>query len=156
MEVALPHDIGPLAVDHTGFTVSSLDEAVRFWTEAIGFELVGKGELAGDFPGTVTGVPTPVLKAAIVKAPNGYLVELLEFASNKSEGRVPGSAGSTGATHFAITVNDIQDALQRIEAEGWKAKEMPSMIPCGGYKGRMVVYVSGPDGIIIELMQNPV
>ena len=28
------------------------------------------------------------------------------------------------------------------------------MIPSGGYKGRTVVYVSGPDGIIIELMQN--
>lgn len=151
----MPNDIGPLAVDHTGFTVSSLDEAVRFWTEAIGFELVGKGELAGDFPGTVTGVPTPVLKAAIVKAPNGYLVELLEFASDKSEGRVPGSAGAIGATHFAITVSDIQHALKRLEAEGWKAKGTPSRIPSGGYKGRTVVYVSGPDGIIIELMQNP-
>ena len=151
----MPNNIGPIAVDHTGFTVSSLDEAVRFWTEAIGFELVGKGELAGAFPGTVTGVPTPVLKAAIVKAPNGYLVELLEFASDKNEGRVPGSAGAIGATHFAITVSDIQHALKRVEAEGWKANGTPAMIPSGGYKGRTVVYVSGPDGIIIELMQNP-
>ena len=51
--------VRPLAVDHTGFTVSSLDEAVRSSTGAIGFELVGKGELAGGFPGIVTGVPVP-------------------------------------------------------------------------------------------------
>ena len=151
----MPNDIGLLTVDHTGFTVSSLDEAVRLWTEALGFEFVGKGELAGDFAKTVTGVPTLVLKVAKVKAPDGYIVELLEFKSDKAEGRVPGSAGAISATHFAITVSDIQHALTRIEAAGWKAKGTPSIIPSGGYKGRTAVYVSGPDGIIVELMQTP-
>ena len=56
------------------------------------------------------------------QSPNGYLLELLEFATDKDEGRVPGSAGAIGATHFAITISDIQHALERIEAEGWKAK----------------------------------
>ena len=46
----------------------------------------------------------------MIAAPNGYLVELLEFASEKDEGRVSGSAGAIGAIHFAITVNDIQHA----------------------------------------------
>ena len=55
---------------------------------------------------------------ALIAAPNGYLVELLEFASEKDEGRVSGSAGAIGAIHFAITVNEIQHALRRIEAEG--------------------------------------
>ena len=151
----MPNDIGPIAVDHMGFTVSSLDEAVRFWTEAVGFELIGKGEFPGDFAETITGVPTPVLKAAKVKAPNGFIVELLKFESDRDEGRVPGSAAAIGASHFAITVSDIKHAIERIEAEGWKASGTPAVIPSGGSKGRTVVYISGPDGIILELVQVP-
>ena len=34
-----------IAVDHTGFAVSSLDEAVRFWTGALGFTLERQSEM---------------------------------------------------------------------------------------------------------------
>jgi len=34
-----------IAVDHTGFAVSSLDETVRFWTEALGFTLERESEM---------------------------------------------------------------------------------------------------------------
>lgn len=36
-----------IAADHTGFVVSSLDEAVRFWTEALGFTLERQSEMGG-------------------------------------------------------------------------------------------------------------
>lgn len=38
-----------------GFSVSSLDEAIAFWTAAMGFELVRTGEMGGDFLREVTG-----------------------------------------------------------------------------------------------------
>lgn len=38
-----------ITVDHTGFAVSSLDEAIRFWTGALGFTLEQQSEMGGDF-----------------------------------------------------------------------------------------------------------
>ena len=144
-----------VAVDHTGFAVSSLDEAVRFWTEALGFTLERQSEMGGDFLHQVTGVDDPSVRTAIVEAPDGYVVELLQYSKGRQNGAVPSSAGSIGAAHLALTVKDIHAAIVRVETAGWKAKGSPLPIPGGPRKGTLVAYVSGPDHITIEFMQPP-
>ena len=144
-----------IAVDHTGFAVSSLDEAVRFWTRALGFTLERQSEMGGDFLHQVTGIDDPSVKTAIVRAPDGYVVELLQYSRGHENGAVPSSAGSIGAAHLALTVKDIYAAIARVEAAGWKAKGSPLPIAGGPRKGTLVAYVSGPDHITIELMQSP-
>lgn len=143
------------AVDHTGFAVSSLNAAIQFWTEALGFTLERQSEMGGDFLHQVTGVVDPSVRTAIVKAPDGYVVELLEYSTGLQNGTVPDSAGSIGAAHLALTVKDIHAAIARVEAAGWKAKGSPLPIPGGPRKGTSVVYVSGPDHVTIEFMQPP-
>lgn len=143
------------AVDHTGFAVSSLDEAVRFWTEALGFTLERQSEMGGDFLHQVTGVNDPNVKTVIVRAPDGYVVELLQYSKGRRNGAVPNSAGAIGAAHLALAVNDIHAAIARVEAAGWKAKGSPLPIAGGPRIGTLVAYVSGPDHITIELMQPP-
>ncbi|WP_019515650.1 VOC family protein [Sphingomonas sp. Mn802worker] len=144
-----------LAVDHTGFAVSSLDEAVRFWTEALGFTLERRSEMGGDFLQQVTGVDDPSVKTAIVRASDGYVVELLQYSQGHQNGIVPDSAGSIGAGHLALAVQDIHATIARVEVAGWKAKGSPLPIQGGPRKGTLVAYVSGPDHITIELMQPP-
>ena len=142
-------------VDHTGFAVSSLDEAVRFWTEALGFRLERQSEMGGDFLHQVTGVNDPSVKTAIVTAPDGYVIELLQYSKGIKNGAVPNSAGAIGAAHLALTVKDIHAAIARTEAAGWKPKGSPQPISGGPRKGTLVAYVSGPDHITIEFMQPP-
>lgn len=142
-----------IAMDHTGFAVSSLDEAVRSWTGALDFTLKRQSEMGGDFLQQVTGVDDPKAKTAIVKAPDGYVVELLEYSNGLKNGTVPDSSGSIGAAHLALTVKDIHAAIARVEAAGWKTKGNPLPIPGGPRTGTLVAYVSGPDHITIEFMQ---
>lgn len=144
-----------IAVDHTGFAVSSLDEAVRFWTEALGFKLERRSEMGGDFLHQVTGVDDPSVKTAIVRAPDGFVIELLQYSKGRQNGAVPNGAGVIGAAHLALAVNDIHAAIARVEAAGWKAKGSPLPIAGGPRKGTLVAYVSGPDHITIEFMQPP-
>ncbi len=142
-------------VDHTGFAVSSLDAAIQFWTEALGFTLERQSEMGGDFLHQVTGAVDPSVKTAIVVAPDGYMVELLQYSNGFQNGSVPDSAGSIGAAHLALTVKDMNAAIARVEAAGWKAKGRPLPITGGPRKGTFVAYVSGPDHVTIELMQPP-
>ena len=115
----------------------------------------GDQRWGGDFLLQVTGVDNPRVETAIVRAPDGYVVELLQYSNGHLNGTVPDSAGSIGAAHFALTVMDIQVAIERVEAAGWKAKGSPLPIPGGTREGTLVAYVSGPDHITIELMQPP-
>lgn len=95
------------------------------------------------------------MKTAIVRGPDGYVVELLQYSNGRQNGAVPSSAGSIGAAHLALTVKDIHAAIARVEAAGWKSKGSALPIPGGPRKGALVTYVSGPDHIAIELMQPP-
>jgi catechol 2,3-dioxygenase-like lactoylglutathione lyase family enzyme len=144
-----------MAVDHTGVAVSSLDDAIRFWTGALGFTLERQSEMGGEFLRQVTGVDDPSVKTAIVRAPDGYAVELLQYSKGRGNGAVPPSAGSIGAAHLALRVKDIHAAIARVEAAGWTAKGSPLPIAGGPRKGTLVAYASGPDHITIELMQPP-
>ena len=51
----MPYEVR--SVSHSGLTVSDLDEALRFWTEALGFESLGSGEFGGTFVEGSIGVP---------------------------------------------------------------------------------------------------
>lgn len=144
---------GVTNVDHIGFAVSSLDDAIRFWTEALGFTLERQAEMCGDFLHQVTGVDDPSVRTAIVKAPDGFIVELLQYSKGRRNGQSPDSAGAIGAAHLALTVRDIHAAISRVEAAGWRAKGEPLPIPAGPRKGTLTAYVSGPDHISIEFMQ---
>ncbi|MEH3126724.1 VOC family protein [Agrobacterium cavarae] len=148
-------DAGVIAVDHMGFSVASLEEAIQFWTEAMGFSLARRGEMGGEFLREATGVDDPRCRMALVTAPNGYPIELLEYSTGGRLGQTPRSAGAIGAAHIAITVADIRMAIARVETAGWAVKGSPQPIPAGPRSGTMVAYISGPDGITIELMQPP-
>ncbi|VVT15244.1 Glyoxalase [Sphingomonas sp. EC-HK361] len=151
----MARESGAVAIDHMGFSVASLDEAVAFWTDAMGFELVRTGEMGGSFLRDVTGVDDPHCRMAVVVSPEGYAIELLEYSKSDTLDRAPESAGAIGAAHIAVSVADIETALERIEAHGWHAKGSPQPVPAGPRAGTVVVYVSGPDNIHIELMQPP-
>ncbi|WP_338112529.1 VOC family protein [Sphingomonas insulae] len=143
-------------MDHIGFAVSSLGESILFWTEALGFMLQRQSEMGGDFLYRVTGVDDPNVRTAIVKSPDGFVVELLEYSRGRQNGATPDSAGAIGAAHLALVVKDIHAAIIRVEAAGWKAKGSPQPIPAGPRQGTLTAYVSGPDNITIEFMQPPV
>lgn len=100
------NDADVMAVDHVGFSVSSLDQAIDFWTGVMGFELVRRSEMGGAFLREATGVDDPRCRMALIVAPNGFPIELLEYSTGPELGRVPDSAGSIGATHLKNGVRD--------------------------------------------------
>lgn len=152
----MAEDAGVIAVDHIGFSVASLEEAIQFWTEAMGFDLARRGEMGGEFLREATGVADPRCRMALVTTPNGYPIELLEYSTGSTLGQTPRSAGAIGAAHIAFRVTDINKAILRVQKAGWAVKGSPQPIPAGPRCGTIVAYVSGPDGITIELMQPPV
>lgn len=146
---------GAVVVDHVGFSVSSLEDAIKFWTEAMGFKVVRKGEMGGDFLREVTGVDDPRYRMALVVSPSGFPIELLEYSTASTLGRAPRSAGAIGAAHIAVSVENIDVTVEKIRSHGWEIKGSSQAIPSGPRAGTVVAYISSPDGITIELMQPP-
>jgi len=144
-----------LGTNHTGITVSNLERSLVFWRDVLGFELSHTAHQRGEMAEEITGVKGAELKLAVVKAPGGHKIELLEYlapADRKSANRRP---CDVGFVHVALLVDDLDVVLERIATSGWTAAGKPQILKAGPNAGKRVVYVCDPDGTTIEFMELP-
>jgi len=145
-----------IAADHTGITVSSLERSLTFWRDVLGFEYSHTAHQTGEMAEEITGVKGAELKLAVVKAPNGHKIELLEYLA-PADRRKDASLRpcDVGHVHVALVVENLEPLLQRVAASGWKAAGKPQTLTKGPNAGKRVIYVRDPDGTTIEFMELP-
>jgi catechol 2,3-dioxygenase-like lactoylglutathione lyase family enzyme len=145
-----------IAADHTGITVSNLERSLKFWQNVLGFELSHRTHQTGELASEITGVPGAEISLAVLKAPGGHKIELLEYnAPADRRQHVDLRPCDVGHVHVALTVEDLDAVLNKIAASGWKAVGKPQTLQTGPNAGKRVVYVRDPDGTTIEFMQPP-
>jgi catechol 2,3-dioxygenase-like lactoylglutathione lyase family enzyme len=145
-----------IAADHTGITVSNLESSLIFWRDVLGFEFSHRADQKGQMAEQITGVKGAELKLALVKAPNGHKIELLEYlapADRKKDANL--RPCDVGHVHVALTVESLEPLLEKIAMSGWKAAGKPQALQSGPNAGKRVIYVRDPDGMTIEFMELP-
>jgi catechol 2,3-dioxygenase-like lactoylglutathione lyase family enzyme len=144
-----------IAADHTGITVSNLERSLEFWQNVLGFEFSHRAHQTREMASEITGVPGAEIKLAVVKAPGGHKIELLEYLAPVDRKKVDVRPCDVGSVHVALTVDKLDAILEKIAASGWKAAGKPQTLKTGPNAGKRVVYVRDPDGTTIEFMQMP-
>ena len=143
-----------LAPDHTGITVSNLERSLEFWQNVLGFEFSHRAHQSGEMAEQITGVQGAELKLAVVKAPGGHKIELLEYLAPPDRKKDADLRPcDVGHVHVALIVDDLDAVLERIVASGWKAAGEPQSLTSGPNAGKRVVYVRDPDGTTVEFME---
>ena len=145
-----------LAADHTGITVSNLERSLAFWRDVLGFELSHRVDQTGELAAEITGVPGAEISLAVLKAPGGHKIELLQYTAPADRKHyVDLRPCDVGSVHVALTVDDLDAVLEKIAASGWKAARKPQTLTTGPNAGKRVMYVRDLDGTTIEFMQPP-
>jgi len=144
-----------IAADHTGITVSNLEKSLAFWRDVLGFELSHTAHQIGELAREITGVAGAEIKLAVLRAPGGHKIELLEYLAPPDRKRLALKPCDVGSVHVALLVDDLGAVLENIAASGWKAAGQPQTLTTGPNAGKRVVYVRDPDGATIELMEMP-
>jgi catechol 2,3-dioxygenase-like lactoylglutathione lyase family enzyme len=143
-----------ISADHTGITVSNLERSLAFWRGVLGFELSHTAHQKGELAQEITGVERAEIKLAVLKAPGGHKIELLEYLAPPDCKCADVRPCDVGSVHVALLVHDLDAVLERIAAAGWEAAGKPQTLKKGPNAGKRVVYVRDPDGTTIELMQT--
>jgi len=145
-----------ISADHTGITVSNLERSLEFWRDVLGFELSHTAHQTGEMAEQITGVKAAELKLAVMKAPGGHKIELLEYLAPTGRKRhVDLRPCDVGHVHVALTVENLDAILEKIATSSWKAAGKPQTLTAGPNAGKRVIYVRDPDGTTIEFMQIP-
>ncbi|AYJ48285.1 VOC family protein [Rhodococcus sp. P1Y] len=141
-------------VHHVGITVSDIDASARFYGRLLGGDLFGPYRRCGPRIDAVTGHRGVVVEQMFVTATNGRtMVELLSYTGGPETVIEPDNS-HVGAVHIAVTVDDIDAALNRLRSQGVSALSDPieASPPLTGCR---VVYVLDPDRVRVELVELP-
>jgi catechol 2,3-dioxygenase-like lactoylglutathione lyase family enzyme len=142
-------------VDHTGIAVRSLDESLRFWVDALGFEVLMRDKFPpGEFMTQVIGVPNVGVEVAFLSR-GDHTIELCEYSTPEEPKVFAPRPCDIGSFHVCLLTDNVEATLSRVAAAGWTAVGVPQTVAVGPKKGMRVVYVRGPDGTTVEFWQPP-
>src|SRR3954468_24470468 len=101
-------------VDHTGITVSSLNDALDFWCKVLGFEHLYTWRFENTpFIENLVGVKGAEMSLAMVKR-YGHRVELLEYRAPADRRIFRPRSCDVGSVHIGLYVGDMDVALARV------------------------------------------
>ena len=138
-------------VDHVGMTVPNLDEAIRFFEEAIGAQLLWR---VGPFDETPTGVPIQSVHLAMLRLGPSLNIELLSFAADRQRQEMPSNI-DMGATHIAFFVDDIHAAAESLKSHGAELLRGPIQAKGRVKEGEQIWYFKTPWGAFMEILWRP-
>jgi len=145
---------------HVSFTVSNLEQSVKWYTEVLGLAYVRGQVQANEYTAKLVGFPDAHLKVAQLRVPglpvprSLHHIELVEYV-NPRGADIPLDTNRTGVGHWAFQVDDMMAEYERMKALGVNFKSTPNYIAEGVNKGGYSVYFTDPDGITLELVQPP-
>jgi|tagenome__1003787_1003787.scaffolds.fasta_scaffold19345155_2 catechol 2,3-dioxygenase-like lactoylglutathione lyase family enzyme len=124
------------AIDHVGFNVPDLDQAVAFFTKVLGFTLVEQS------PGLAATTRVAIVEFA------GTPIELLQFHPTGETPALPGLEDH-GGSHLALTIGDLDAAVVYLRAQpGVRLVREPDQLR----NGRRRVFFYTPWGATIQLI----
>ncbi|GGK78621.1 VOC family protein [Mangrovihabitans endophyticus] len=145
----------PQSFAHVGITVGDLDAAVAFWHDVLGFSPVVESVVSeGPEIDAITGVQGARTRVTVLARAN-QMVELLEYEKPAARERYAPRPCDIGSIHVAVDVDDIETAVAAGGRHGWTTRAPVVQMSAGPLTGVRVVYLWGPDGTAVELMQHP-
>ena len=141
---------------HVGITVSSFNQAVKFYWEVFGCPLVGVADTPPDRvrtffsvpadPSTPLGAGAPACKIGWIRVPGGGVLEIFEFQPQQPPIAIPWNR--VGLTHFSFNVTNLQKWHDFLVSKGVECISKPERSP----RGHSFFFCKDPDGNLIELM----
>lgn len=146
----------PRSFSHIGLSVPNVKEAVKFYTEVLGWyiimepsEVIEDDSPIGQMCTDVFGKGWGTFKIAHLATSDKIGIELFEFPNNKApENNF--EYWKTGIFHFCVQDPDIEGLVEKIIANGGKQR-MPIREYYPNEKPYKMVYCEDPFGNLIEI-----
>ena len=136
---------------HVGIVVNDLAKTTDFWVNLIGFKLHVDAIEQSPYIDELLGIENPGLRTVKLIDENDFIIELLEFSNYPSNENWVGNLATTGLTHIALTVNDLKNLTVKLQENGYELVSDIKNSPNGAVK---VVFVRGPEGLMLELVEQ--
>lgn len=136
---------------HVGIVVKDLAKSTDFWVNVIGFKIHIDSKEVSPYIDELLGFENPELRTVKFIDKNGFIIELLEFANYPGKDNWEGNLASTGLTHIALTVDNLDLLVSKLKQRNFNFVSNTMHSPNGLVK---VVFIRGPEGLMLELVEE--
>ena len=134
-----------------GIVVNDLDKSKDFWMNSLGFQLHVEALEQSPYIDELLAIKDPNLTTVKLIDSKGFIIELLKFDNYQVEKSWSGDLKTTGLTHIALTVDNLDELVEILRKLDFRTI---SEIKTSPNKKVKVVFVRGPEGIMLELVQE--
>ena len=130
-----------MKIEHIGIATPRLDDALKFWSEALGLEVTHREEVAEQ------GVRVAMLAVGEPR------IELLEPTGPASPVAKFLEKRGPGIHHIAVRVDDIRAALGRLKSQGARLIDEEPRVGAGGC---LVAFIhpATTGGVLLALVEH--
>ena len=141
--------------EHVGVIVSDMERSVRFYRGLFDAEPIQRVEFRGkgaEPVAAMVGRPGLELDVTFFQIPHtNTIIELVKYYHLPGQATVAYPPEAIGALHLAFFVEDLDEAVKRLQRIG-AAMMTPVNLIFGAYTGGRAVYFRGPDNELLQLM----
>ena len=131
--------------------VNDLEKTRDFWINLLGFNLHIEAKEESPYIDELLAMKDPSLTTAKLIDSKGFIIELLKFENYQVGNSWSGDLNTTGLTHIALTVDNLDELVDRLKKENYQTL---SEIKTSPNKKVKVLFVKGPEAIMLELVQE--
>jgi len=131
--------------------VNDLEKTRNFWINTLGFRLHIEAIEQSPYIDELVAIKNPGLTTVKLIDSKGFIIELLKFENYQVENSWSGDLKTTGLTHIALTVDNVDHLLESLGKQNYQTL---SEIKISPNKKVKVVFVKGPESLMLELVQE--
>lgn len=139
-------------IRHFGIVVSDIEKSLHFYKDLLGLKIKIDTIEKGNFIDTILGLENIQVRTIKMLADEGNtLVELLWYQSHQGRKIENKKIFDIGASHLALTVDNLESLYQKLKEGGVKFIAPPQVSPDGKAK---VAFCFDPDDVPVELVEE--
>jgi len=139
-----------IKLENVAIAVRDLEAAIAFFTD-LGLEVLGRGEVSGEWADTAVGLDGNHASIAMLQTPDGAgRLELFEYLHPEAIETAPTQPHEIGMHRVAFSVDDLDEALAIAARHGCHPLRGVATYE-DAYR---LTYVRGPSGILVMLAQE--
>ena len=138
-------------IRHVGIVVQDIQKSINFWRDHFDFSILLDQIEEGPFIEHLLNIPKVKIRTVKMNGQDNSLIELLYFFEKQDVDQWRGNLTSTGLTHLALNINNLNEKIKKLQADGFKLINQPRKSENGSV---LVAFVEGPEGLLIELVEQ--
>ncbi len=140
-----------IKIRHTGIVISNLEKSLHFYRDLLGLKIKRDMLEGGEFIDSISNLKNVKVRTIKMSADDGNLVELLWYKSHPRKSGGAKEICTTGVSHIAFTVENIDYEYKRLKDRGVKFHCLPQISPDNKAK---VTFCRDPEGNLVELVEE--